>query len=136
MAVTALIVAAGQGTRVGGTTPKQFLPVAGKPVLRWAVEALRAHPSIGSIDVVIGEGQQSTAEQALAGLEAVNFVLGGKERADSVRAGLAAAKGEAVLVHDAARPFCPPKVIDRLIGALEFFDGAAPVLAVGDTLAR
>ena len=41
-----------------------------------------------------------------------------------------------MLVHDAARPFCPPGVIDRLLAPLEFFDGAAPVLAVGDTLAR
>ncbi len=45
-------------------------------------------------------------------------------------------EGDAVLVHDAARPFCPPAVIDRLLASLEFFEGAAPVLAVGDTLAR
>jgi 2-C-methyl-D-erythritol 4-phosphate cytidylyltransferase/2-C-methyl-D-erythritol 2,4-cyclodiphosphate synthase len=43
---------------------------------------------------------------------------------------------EAVLVHDAARPFCPPEVVDRLVAQLEFFEGAAPVLPVGDTLAR
>jgi 2-C-methyl-D-erythritol 4-phosphate cytidylyltransferase/2-C-methyl-D-erythritol 2,4-cyclodiphosphate synthase len=136
MAVTALIVAAGQGSRVGGSTPKQFLTISGKPVLRWAVEALRAHPSVRSVTVAVGDGQQPQAEQALAGLDPVRFVNGGAERADSVRAGLAVAEGDAILVHDAARPFCPPEVIDRLIGALEFFDGAAPVLAVGDTLAR
>ncbi|HEY1144582.1 MAG TPA: 2-C-methyl-D-erythritol 2,4-cyclodiphosphate synthase, partial [Sphingomicrobium sp.] len=56
--------------------------------------------------------------------------------ADSVRAGLAAIAGDAVLVHDAARPFCPPEVIDRLLSSLEFHEGAAPVLHVGDTLAR
>jgi 2-C-methyl-D-erythritol 4-phosphate cytidylyltransferase/2-C-methyl-D-erythritol 2,4-cyclodiphosphate synthase len=136
MAVTALIVAAGQGSRVGGSTPKQFLTISGKPVLRWAVEALRAHPSVRSVTVAVGDGQQPQAEQALAGLDPVRFVSGGAERAASVRAGLASAEGDAILVHDAARPFCPPEVIDRLIGALEFFDGAAPVLAVGDTLAR
>jgi len=136
MAVTALIVAAGQGSRVGGSTPKQFLTLGGKPVLRWAVEALRGHPSVGSVNVVIGEGQQPAAEEALEGLDGIRFVPGGQERADSVLAGLASAEGDAILVHDAARPFCPPQVIDRLIGALEFFEGAAPVLAVGDTLAR
>ena len=136
MAVTALIVAAGQGSRVGGATPKQYLSVGGKPLLRWAVEALRGHPSVGSVNVVIGEGQQAAAGKALAGLDAVKFVTGGLERADSVRAGLSVAEGDAILVHDAARPFCPPSVIDRLIGALEFFEGAAPVLTVGDTLAR
>jgi 2-C-methyl-D-erythritol 4-phosphate cytidylyltransferase/2-C-methyl-D-erythritol 2,4-cyclodiphosphate synthase len=64
------------------------------------------------------------------------MVSGGADRADSVRAGLAAIDGGAVLVHDAARPFCPPAVIDRLLASLEFFEGAAPVLPVGDTLAR
>ncbi|MEA3058634.1 MAG: 2-C-methyl-D-erythritol 4-phosphate cytidylyltransferase, partial [Sphingomonadales bacterium] len=64
------------------------------------------------------------------------FITGGTDRADSVRAGLAAIETHAVLVHDAARPFCPPAVIDRLLASLEFFDGAAPVLPIGDTLAR
>ena len=62
--------------------------------------------------------------------------IGGAERADSVPAGLAAIESDAVLIHDAARPFCPREVIDRLLASLEFFDGAAPVLPVGDTLAR
>jgi 2-C-methyl-D-erythritol 4-phosphate cytidylyltransferase/2-C-methyl-D-erythritol 2,4-cyclodiphosphate synthase len=64
------------------------------------------------------------------------FISGGAERADSVRAGLAAIETDAVLVHDAARPFCPPDLVDRLLASLEFFEGAAPVLPVGDTLAR
>jgi 2-C-methyl-D-erythritol 4-phosphate cytidylyltransferase/2-C-methyl-D-erythritol 2,4-cyclodiphosphate synthase len=64
------------------------------------------------------------------------LIGGGAERADSVRAGLDAIDGDAVLVHDAARPFCPSSVVDRLIAQLEFFEGAAPVLAVGDTLTR
>ena len=136
MTLTALIVAAGKGTRMGGELPKQYRPIAGKPVLRWAVEALQVHPSVGSIRVAIGEGQEAMAEQALAGIHGVRLVTGGAERADSVRAGLADAEGDAILVHDAARPFCPPQVVDRLVAALEFFDGAAPVLAVGDTLAR
>src|SRR4030095_14701301 len=49
---------------------------------------------------------------------------------------LRAVEGDAVLVHDAARPFCPPGIIDRLLASLEFFEGAAPVLPVGDTLTR
>ncbi|HEX6217829.1 MAG TPA: bifunctional 2-C-methyl-D-erythritol 4-phosphate cytidylyltransferase/2-C-methyl-D-erythritol 2,4-cyclodiphosphate synthase [Sphingomicrobium sp.] len=136
MALSALIVAAGRGTRVGGDIPKQFRNVGGKPVLRWAVEALQRHPAVRSITVAVGDGQQDRAEQVLGGMERVNFVTGGAERADSVRAGLAVAGGDAILVHDAARPFCPPPVIDRLVQSLEFFEGAAPVLAVGDTLAR
>ena len=136
MTVTALIVAAGKGERAGGGVPKQFRAIGGKPVLRWAVEALIGHPAVQSTRVVIGEGQQEQAAAALDGLDVGAFIAGGAERADSVRAGLAAIGGDAVLVHDAARPFCPPAVVDRLIASLEFFEGAAPVLAVGDTLAR
>ena len=136
MALTALIVAAGRGTRVGGDVPKQFRIVGGKPVLRWAVEAIQRHPAVRAVSVAIGDGQQARAEQVLAGLPPVRLVTGGAERADSVRAGLATAEGDAILVHDAARPFCPPQVIDRLVQALEFFEGAAPVLSVGDTLAK
>ncbi|MEJ7775923.1 MAG: bifunctional 2-C-methyl-D-erythritol 4-phosphate cytidylyltransferase/2-C-methyl-D-erythritol 2,4-cyclodiphosphate synthase [Sphingomicrobium sp.] len=136
MTVTALIVAAGSGQRLGGGLPKQFRAIAGKPVLRWAVERLLGHPAVGGVRVVVGEGQQSLAAEALSGLDVGELITGGEQRADSVQAGLRAIDGEAVLVHDAARPFCPPLVVDRLLAALEFFDGAAPVLAVGDTLAR
>ncbi len=136
MTVTALIVAAGRGERLGGGVPKQYREIAGKPVLRWAVEAVLSHPAVRWTRVVIGQGQQESAATALQGLDVGEFIEGGAERADSVRAGLNAIPGDAVLVHDAARPFCPPDVIDRLIAPLEFFEGAAPVLAVGDTLAR
>jgi 2-C-methyl-D-erythritol 4-phosphate cytidylyltransferase/2-C-methyl-D-erythritol 2,4-cyclodiphosphate synthase len=136
MTVTALIVAAGRGERLGGDMPKQFLPIAGKPVLRWAVEALIHHPAIRAVRVVIGKGQEDQAAASLMGFDVGNLIEGGAERADSVRAGLGAIDGDAVLVHDAARPFCPPQVVDRLLAPLEFFEGAAPVLPVGDTLAR
>ena len=136
MTTTALIVAAGKGERLGGGVPKQFRLLGGKPVLRWAVEALSTHPAIRKTSVVVGEGQEELAEGALAGLALEPLIRGGPERADSVRAGLAAIDGDAVLVHDAARPFCPPEVVDRLIAQLEFFEGAAPVLPVSDTIAR
>ena len=136
MTTTALIVAAGKGERVGGAVPKQFRLLGGKAVLRWAVESLIRHPAVQSTRIVIGEGQQSSAAAALDGLDVGEFITGGTDRADSVRAGLAAIEADAVLVHDAARPFCPPGVIDRLLASLEFFEGAAPVLPVGDTLAR
>jgi 2-C-methyl-D-erythritol 4-phosphate cytidylyltransferase/2-C-methyl-D-erythritol 2,4-cyclodiphosphate synthase len=134
--VTALIVAAGKGERLGGGLPKQYRPIGGKPVLRWAVEALARHPAVRHTRVVIAPGQRPLAAEALAGLEVGDFIEGGAERADSVRCGLAAVGDDAVLIHDAARPFCPAAVIDRLLAQLEFHEGAAPVLAVGDTVAR
>jgi len=133
---TALIVAAGKGERFGGGVPKQFRLLGGKPVLRWAVECLLRHPAVQSTRVVIGKGQQDLAAAALHGLDVGEFIEGGEERANSVQAGLENISGDAVLVHDAARPFCPPAVVDRLLASLEFFEGAAPVLPVGDTLSR
>ena len=135
MTVTALIVAAGRGERLGGDVPKQYRPIGGKPVLRWAAEALAGHPSIDEVRVVIGEGQQQMARDALAGIAVGDLILGGAERSDSVLNGLQAIGDGAVLVHDAARPFCPPAVIDRLLAALDGNDGAVPVLPVADTLA-
>jgi len=136
MTVTALIVAAGKGERAGGGVPKQYRLLGGKPVLRWAVESLIRHPAVQSTRVVIGHGQEKLAAEALAGLDIGPLIEGGAERADSVRAGLREIAGDAVMIHDAARPFCPPAVVDSLLASLEFYEGAAPVLAVGDTLAK
>ncbi len=134
--VIALIVAAGSGQRMGGAVPKQYRLLGGKPVLRWAAEAFADHPLIDAVRVVIGRGQEQLAQSSLDGLDIGKLIPGGEHRADSVRAGLAASTGERVLVHDAARPFCPPDVVDRLLRALDSHDGAAPVVPVGDTLAR
>ncbi|HTK57989.1 MAG TPA: bifunctional 2-C-methyl-D-erythritol 4-phosphate cytidylyltransferase/2-C-methyl-D-erythritol 2,4-cyclodiphosphate synthase [Sphingomicrobium sp.] len=136
MTVTALIVAAGSGSRMGGELPKQYQPLAGKTVLSHAVDALTSHPAIDAVRVVIGEGQEQLARQALDGREVGALIIGGAERSDSVRAGLDAIEGDIVLVHDAARPFCPHDVIDRLLAGLEGSGGAVPVLPVADTLAR
>ena len=134
--VTALIVAAGRGSRMGSEVPKQYRALAGKPLLRRAVEALIAHPRINAVRVVIGADQQALAREALAGLDVGQPIVGGSERADSVRAGLEAVGSGIVLVHDAARPFCPAEVVDRLLDALGSADGAVPVLPVADTLAK
>jgi 2-C-methyl-D-erythritol 4-phosphate cytidylyltransferase/2-C-methyl-D-erythritol 2,4-cyclodiphosphate synthase len=136
MTVTVLIVAAGKGERLGGGVPKQYRLLGGKPVVRWAVESLMRHRAIKAVRVVVGGGQQDLAEASLAGLDVGALIQGGADRADSVRAGLGQIEGDAVLVHDAARPFCPESLLDRLLAPLEFYEGAAPVLPVGDTLAR
>jgi 2-C-methyl-D-erythritol 4-phosphate cytidylyltransferase / 2-C-methyl-D-erythritol 2,4-cyclodiphosphate synthase len=134
--VTALIVAAGSGSRMGGGLPKQYRRLAGKPVLAHAVDALADHPRVDAVRVVIGRGQEELAEETLAGRDVGPLIPGGAKRADSVRAGLAAINGGIVLVHDAARPFCPTAVVDRLLAALAEQPGAVPVLPVTDTLAR
>jgi len=134
--VFALIVAAGSSSRMGGDTPKQFRRI-GKSVLAHAVDAMTSHPRIDRVRVVIASGQQEQARAALGDRDVGDLIIGGAERADSVVKGLTALPEDAiVLVHDAARPFCPPGVIDRLLDALDRADGAVPVLAMTDTLAR
>jgi 2-C-methyl-D-erythritol 4-phosphate cytidylyltransferase/2-C-methyl-D-erythritol 2,4-cyclodiphosphate synthase len=130
----ALIVAAGVGARAGGSVPKQFARVAGKPMIAHSYQALAAHPGIDAVVVVTGDGQRQLVRDALGD---VAVVTGGPTRRESVALGLAAI-GDAtrVLVHDAARPFLPARVIDAVLAALAVQDGAIPVLRVADTLAR
>jgi 2-C-methyl-D-erythritol 4-phosphate cytidylyltransferase/2-C-methyl-D-erythritol 2,4-cyclodiphosphate synthase len=138
--IVALVVAAGSGSRAGGggTLPKQYRRLAGQTVLAHAVAHLR-HPRIDEIRVVIGAGHETFYREAIGDLAFPPPVIGGETRRLSVRNGLAAVAAEGgasrVLIHDAARPFLPGAVIDRLLGALEDHDGAVPVLPVVDTLA-
>ncbi|MBO9623181.1 MAG: bifunctional 2-C-methyl-D-erythritol 4-phosphate cytidylyltransferase/2-C-methyl-D-erythritol 2,4-cyclodiphosphate synthase [Sphingomonas sp.] len=128
----ALIVAAGQGLRAGGSVPKQFAPLAGKPMLAHSHAALSAHPAVDEVLVVIGEGQE---EALAAALGPVPFVIGGATRRESVRNGLEALGDvDRVLIHDAARPFLTAAVIDRLLAALDTHEGSIPGLPVADTL--
>jgi 2-C-methyl-D-erythritol 4-phosphate cytidylyltransferase/2-C-methyl-D-erythritol 2,4-cyclodiphosphate synthase len=133
-----LVVAAGQGVRAGGALPKQYRRIAGEALVARAARALATHPKIDAVAVVIGAGQEAQYREAcdhLAGLLAP--VEGGPERQDSVRLGLealAARTPARVLIHDAARPFLAPAVIDRLLKALDTAPGALPILPVVDTL--
>ena len=130
----AILVAAGSGSRFGADTPKQFLPLAGQPVLRHAAEALAAQ-----VALLQPVGDAAAVDAALAGLDHLPTVPGGATRQDSVRAGLEALLPHApdvVLVHDAARPCIPTGTIPALLAALERAAGAIPALPVADTLKR
>ena len=135
--VVALIVAAGAGLRAGGDLPKQFVSIAGRPMLVHACAAFARHPGIDRVMVVVAAGDCDRAAMLLG--PTVTIVAGGATRRESVARGLAAvsaAHATVVLVHDAARPFVPAAVIDRILAALEQHGGAIPVLAAADTLAR
>jgi len=135
----ALIVAAGRGERAGGGLPKQYRPLAGVPVLRRSLQPFLDHPRIDAVRVVIADGHQDAYAAAAAGLALLAPVAGGAERQDSVRRGLESLAGEApdaVLIHDAARPFVPAAMIDRVLEALADAPAALPVLPVVDTLKR
>ncbi len=136
----ALLVAAGSGSRAGGGTPKQYRMIGGKAVMAHAVDALAHHGGIDAIFVMIGAGQQEIARTMLGDRTVAALIEGADSRRGSVKAGLdaiaAAGGAEHVLIHDAARPFLPGVVIDRLLDALASYDGAAPALPVADTLVR
>jgi len=138
MSFSVVIVAAGGGTRAGPGLAKQWRPLAGKPVLRWSVEALLAAGARRLI-VVVGDSGEARAAEALAGLSGWSTASGGATRAESVQAGLAAIDGpadEPVLIHDAARPLVTAAHVAGLLKALETADGAIPALPVADTLKR
>ncbi len=136
--VAAVVVAAGQGLRAGQPLPKQFAPWRGKPVIRHSVEAL-ASAGVKPILVVIPQGAETLAAEALSGIEGILFTNGGETRQESVRLGLEVLVGgdpDFVLIHDAARPLLPAAVIGRLLTALDDHEGAIPVLPVADSLAH
>ena len=130
MRTAVIIVAAGRGSRMGGEVPKQWLPLAGKPVLAHTLAAFAGMQVV----LVIHPDDRARAETL-----GVPLVEGGATRDASVLAGLAALEGtgvEAVLIHDGARPLVSRALTLRLVAALETHQGAAPALPVSDALWR
>jgi len=138
--VHALIPAAGRGIRFGGSVLKQYLPIAGKPVLAHAIDAVNLFPEISGITVVIAEDDRMFPGLISADHNGVDTVIGGASRAESVLNGLrsiVASNPEAgwVLVHDAARPCLARSNVMRLLDqGLAHPDGAILALPVRDTL--
>ena len=133
----AVVVAAGRGLRAGQPVPKQFASWHGKPVVRHSAEALLT-AGAETVVVAIPQDAEEIAGDALAGLDGITLVRGGTTRQASVFAGLESLSTSSpryVLIHDAARPYCPAAVIERLLAALADYPGAVPVLPVVDSLA-
>ena len=137
---TALIVAGGAGQRFGAERPKQYLDLAGKPVLRRTVEAFLRHPQVNDVRVVIDPAWREAYDAAVSGLGLPAPVAGGASRQDSVRNGLEAIAADGapdlVLIHDAARPLIDDATIGAVIAALGDKPGAIAAVQVADTLKR
>lgn len=132
--VAAVLVAAGTGSRFGGEIPKQFVRIAGRPVIAHAAAALA-----NTAALIQPVGDAAAIEPALAGIPHLPTIPGGTTRQESVRLGLEALVPHApdfVLVHDAARPFVPTGLVAALLEALVEVDGAIPAAPVADTLKR
>jgi 2-C-methyl-D-erythritol 4-phosphate cytidylyltransferase len=138
----AILVAAGEGARLGADRPKAFAGLAGRPLLAESLERLDASEWVDAIVVAAPPDWEEPvillAEELVASKVSA-VVTGGATRAESVRAALTEVPGDAlvVLVHDAARPLLQESVIERLLTALgEGFDGVVPGLPVADTVKR
>ena len=139
MTAVALVVAAGRGTRLGGEIPKQYQDLGGRPILAHALEAFINHPKVSGVRVVIHPDDNHHYLRAATGLELPAPVIGGETRQDSVCRGLEALASDppnAVLIHDAARPFISAKTITASLDALTSTPGAIAAIPVSDTLKR
>ena len=138
----ALIVAAGRGTRFGAALPKQYVPLGDSCAFRLTVERFLTHPGIDLVQPVIHADDAALYAQAMAGLSDPRLqapVTGGETRRASVLRGLEALESLApgrVLVHDAARPFVPYRVIGDVLDALATSTAAFAALPVVDALWR
>ncbi|MHA6288597.1 bifunctional 2-C-methyl-D-erythritol 4-phosphate cytidylyltransferase/2-C-methyl-D-erythritol 2,4-cyclodiphosphate synthase [Maricaulis sp. CAU 1757] len=138
MRLGAVIVAAGRGERAGGGIPKQFRALAGRSVLARTLATFHDHPAIDALVVVVNPDDSEHLDR-VADESGIDFerVRGGATRTASVRAGLDALRArniEAVLIHDAARPFVSTDLIDRLASALHDHGAVLPVLPSTDAL--
>ncbi|MEO5347724.1 MAG: bifunctional 2-C-methyl-D-erythritol 4-phosphate cytidylyltransferase/2-C-methyl-D-erythritol 2,4-cyclodiphosphate synthase [Magnetococcus sp. YQC-9] len=139
-----IVVAAGQGSRFGAGLPKQYLPLAGQPLLAHAIERLHAHPLVEAILPVIAPDGRELWDDHLGPRLAdwpklMPPVPGGAERQDSVRLGLQSLnlpRTGWVGIHDGARPFPSRELLDRLFAARAGAEAVVPAIIIHDTIKR
>lgn len=140
MSTIAILVAAGRGERLGAARPKAFLELGGRSLLERSAAAFEAAAGVDGVVAVVPAEQAEEARRLLAACARLRAVVpGGERRQDSVQAGLAAAQAgpdDVVLIHDAARPFVEPALIESVAAAAREHGAALPVLALVDTVKR
>jgi 2-C-methyl-D-erythritol 4-phosphate cytidylyltransferase len=137
--VTAVVLAAGEGTRMGAATPKVLLEIEGMSVLERSVAAFATTPEVDTIIVVAHPGLVVTISNMLGRAPKVEAVVpGGETRSASTLAGLGVIASDTgiVLIHDAARPLITPAIISNLVAALAGVDAATVAVPAGDTMLR
>lgn len=135
--MTALIlVAAGSGTRLAAGVPKALVEVGGRSLVEHCLDTADSVARITETVVVVPAAEVAAVAAGLTG-RAVVVVAGGATRDESVRSGLAVVGDEdQVLIHDAARPFAPAEVFERVIDALAESEAVVPAVPVADTIKR
>ncbi len=133
----ALIVAGGNGTRLGNSIPKQYLKINGESILRKTIEKFLNCPSIDAVKVVIAKDHEELYQAATTGLKLLPFSIGGNTRQESVFNGLkdlSELSPSHVLIHDAARPFVTNDIIYNVINMLEIYKAVDVGIAPKDTI--
>lgn len=132
--VAVIIVAAGEGERFGA--PKQYAPLAGKPVLEWSLESFETHVQVAKIILVLNSDVQKK-EYMERYTKVTHVVTGGERRQDSVIAGfnqVDPSETDYVLIHDGVRPLVSHALIGRIVDATKESGAAIPVISVEDTV--
>jgi 2-C-methyl-D-erythritol 4-phosphate cytidylyltransferase len=139
-----IVLAAGSGTRVGNSRNKVYLPLAGRRIVTWSLELLGRIPDIGRLVLVVRDDDRELAseilERELSGVP-VDLVTGGETRheseyrallhlADEIREGAI----DVVLVHDAARPLAPARIVEEVLATAVRTGSAIPALPVDDVV--
>lgn len=140
MGVSAVIVAGGRGIRMGGNIRKQYLSLAGEPLLCHCLRAFDACKSLSRIFLVVPENDQDFCRDSVLSAftlrKKIRIISGGKERQDSVRNGVLAAGeyGGIVAIHDGVRPFVLPEQIESTVAYAEKYGAAMLAIPASDTL--
>jgi len=134
--VVTIIVAAGEGKRIGSDIPKQFLLLNGKPILWHTLYVFEKSPAVDEIVLVINPLWKEMSQKIAKDFFKIkHIVIGGKTRQESVWAGLKAVKkADIILVHDGVRPFVSQELIKRVINSTYKYKAVVPALPANDTV--
>lgn len=132
-----IVLAAGRGERMQSLVPKQYMPLCGKPMIYYALRAFE-ESSVDEVILVVAAGEEEYCLKEIVSRYSMTkvtaIVPGGKERADSVLSGIRAARGTYVLIHDGARAFVTPALIDRMAAAASQYDAAVAAVPEKNTI--
>lgn len=135
--ITAIVLSAGKGSRMGKKVHKQYIELRGKVVLAHTLDAFE-RSDVDEVILVVGEGEIPYVQEEIVkryGYQKIRqIVTGGKERYDSVYRGLCAGTGEYVLIHDGARAFITPALINQCIEEVKQYDACVMAVPVKDTI--
>lgn len=137
MGASVIVLAAGRGERFGKEKNKVWAELAGRPLLHYGVQAFACSGLVEELTIVARPGEEGDAAELVRGFSLPTAIVpGGERRQDSALAGIEAARGDYVLIHDGARPLVSVDLIRRVLAAAVAHGAAVPVVPVADTLRR